>query len=515
MKLTHDAMDVLAAIARMRGITPSPRNLDAFYAHLFSQQRALVTSPHRFKCTRAGRRAGKSVALAYWLAAGWETRPGQVSCYIARTRGHARDIIWDALKDLNDSWKWGAVTNEMRLEMRFPNGYQIWLRGAENVRQAEKLRGCFYWRVAIDEAHLYPDFLLRHLWFKVIRPLLADLMGECIFSGTPGYELDGLWFHRSLDPEEFPDEAEKGGFDQWPTFSWDMRVNPFLPDPEGEWRGVLEESGWTEDDPDFVREWRGQWVRNATQKCYDVFAAERNTYLEEDFDDWDDWVGGAPLLRTVIGVDIGWEDGCGFAVAQKRADGPGIRVREAFREVEMDDTDIARALKRLMRKYKTRFVFVDSKGNKNTCMSLRAFGVPAQPAVGGEKRPRIEYVRALLKSGNVRAHAQDAIDLIGDWQSLPWGYKRTVDVDGNQYMTKVGHKEGFVDECADAVMNALMMFSQQFIARLDKEPPKPGDDGYTEHVEQEERERLEARKRARDGERGGQKRKPRRRKKRG
>lgn len=511
MQITYEVMDLLAEIAKSRGIMPTAKGLDELHRHVSLQQKALITHQSRFRCTRAGRRAGKSVALGYWLCGGWETRPGQHSLFVARTRGHARDILWDTLKDLNEQWHWGASTNEQRLEMTFPNGYTVRLRGCENVKQAEKMRGTFYWRVAIDECHLYPDHLLRHLWVKVIRPLLSDLLGECIFSGTPGYDLDGLWFTKSLDPEEFPEEAKKSGYDQWPTFCWDMRQNPYLPDPEGEMAAVLAENCWAPDNPDFQREWLGKWVRNAAEKCYDVFDALQNTYLEEDLDAPRLWSPGAPGLRTVIGVDVGWEDGCGFAVAQKRFDSPTIRIPEAHRECEMDDIAIAHFIKGLMRKYKTRWVYMDSKGNKNTCMSMRSLGVPAEPAVGGEKRPHIEYIRSLLKAGTLQAHAQDASELIDEWKFLPWGFKRSRDVDGNEYLHKAGHKEGFVDETADAAINSIIMFTQKYVERLEEAAPAPGTPEYTAHVERQERESVRSKAHRNERESGGRKRASRRR----
>lgn len=449
-----------------------------------------MDSGYRWQCARAGRRAGKSHATAYWLTDGWQVRPGQICLFVARTRGHARDIIWDVLQELNEREGWGAkLLENPRLEMVFPNGYRIRLRGAETLKEVEKLRGPKYWRVVIDESHTFPDQLYRHLITKVVQPALTDLRGELILSGTPGYELSGMWFELSADPEDFP--TELAGKEPWPTWSWDMRDNPFIPDPEAEMAEARRLNNWEEDHPDYLREWLGMWVRNTVEKVYaDVYDPERNTYLDVDYErEGALWRPGVEGLKTVISVDIGWEDGCGFSVCQKRIDSTVIRSPETYRTVGIDDHAIASECKRLMRKYKTRWVFVDSKGNKVTCMSLRAFGVPAEPAVGGEKRPNIQFVRSLLQQGNLVAHAQECADLIGDWQVLPWGYTKTRDADGNEFRHKSGHREGWIDECADALMKGAIMFSQRYQERIEEDPPL-GTDARQQLEDERERERL-------------------------
>lgn len=487
-----DSGDIFAALAVDSGFVPDDPEFERMLEFLHPRQREFAAFKGRRRCARAGRRAGKSFAVAYWLSQSWKVRPGQISLFTARTIGHARDILWEVLKDMCRRWEWGDVDkmfNESRSECTFPNGYQIRLRGCENIKQAEKMRGPHYWRVAIDEAHTYPDQLLRHLIIKVIQPALADLSGELSLSGTPGYDLTGYWFEKSLDPELFPKEAEACNYAQWPTFHWDMRDNPHIPDAIGEMEAIKDENGWDDSNPDFVREWLGQWVKNATEKVYSYYDPMTCTYLDDDgqFDPLL-WAPGTEGLRSVIGCDVGWEDGCGFAVVQKRYDSPIIRVVRSWSECELDDHAIARHLKSLMREFKTRWVYIDSKGNKITAMTMQSYGIPAEPAVGGEKRPRIEYVRALHNTGRLKAHAHKCVDLIGEWTSLPWGYTKKT-ADDIVTMVKAGHREGWVDEAADATMNAVLMFSQKYQDRL-VEPPKRGTPEWEEAQALKERERA-------------------------
>lgn len=475
---------------------PEARQLLEF---AFEEQRGFITDEARRKCALCPRRAGKSYAVGLWLCIGWRFRPGQKSLFIARTIAHARDILWDVLKDLDRKWEWGCKFNEARSEMHFPNGYVIRLRGVGTLREAEKIRGGHYWRVAIDEAHLYEEALLQFLITSVVEPALVDLLGELCLTGTPGYVLAGFWFEKTAPRDEFPDA--KGA--PWPTHRWSMLDNPHLPDPEGELAQVLLEHGWTEDHPEVIREWKGRWVRDDGALVY-TYDPVRHSYLDGDgrFDERQ-WARNTQGLKSVIGVDTGWSDGNGFCVAQKRHDGPTIRIPVAFRCGEMTDHEIARTIKQLMHRFGTRHVFMDSSTILQE--SMHNYGVPARKAIKGEKRPRIEYVRSLQASDNVCIHAQDAADLAGEWQTLPWGYKlskrleatrggtRDDESQGAQLGERIGHKEGFIDETADATLYAVLPLTQKFRAVLDEPEAKPGSPEWMEEQDRKARQRAENR----------------------
>lgn len=436
------------------------------FGSLHAEQQAFLSNPARFKCALAGRRGGKSYVVAYWLLQGWRYRPGQVSLFVARSIGHARDILWDLLKALNRRWEWGAQAHEGRLEMTFPNGYQIRLRGAQNLSQVERIRGPSYWRVALDEVHLYPDRLLRFMFTSIIRPALADHLGEMIMTGTPGYDLQGMWFERTLDPEQFPDKAGDPKKVQWPTHRWTILDNPHIPDAEQELEDVLSENNWSPTNPEFLREWRGLWVEDVGALVY-PYRSPVNVFNANDYPEgyWKPGTG----VKSVIGVDVGWEDGCGFAVSQKRADAPKIVVPKAYSEVHLTDHQIAQHIKVLMREYQTQNVYIDSSGNKITAMTMRNYGIPAEPCIKGEKRPRIEYMRGLLLDGNLQIDPENAADLVGEMQTLPWEMKK-MNEKGTNVMRKVGHREGWIDECCDATLASVMMHSQRWVK------PKPKKD---------------------------------------
>ena len=494
-----ELIGLLAEDAMSAGCMPDDPQVKRMLAFAFSEQREFISDESRKKCALCPRRAGKSYAVGIWLCLGWMFRPGQRSMFIARTIAHARDILWDVLKDLDRRWEWGASFNESRSEMTFPNGYRIRLRGVSTMREAEKIRGGHYWKVAVDEAHLYEEALLQFLLKSVIEPALIDLRGMLTLTGTPGYVLAGLWFEATAPRDEFPDA--KG--EPWPTHRWSMLDNPHLPDAQGELDRLMREHGWDEDHPEVVREWKGRWVKDDGALVY-IYDPVRHSYLDGDgtFDERQ-WVKGSQGMRTVIGVDTGWSDGNGFVVAQKRFDSPRIRIPVGFRCGEMTDHEIARTIKKLMHEYGTRHVFMDSSTILQE--SMHNYGVPAKKAIKGEKRPRIEYVRSLQATENICIHAQDASDLAGEWQTLPWGYKLSKALEGTvrqggtrddesrdaQLGERIGHKEGFIDETADAALYAVMPLTQKFQAILDEaERPKPGSPEWLDEQDRLARQRA-------------------------
>ncbi len=464
----EDPFDLLLRLGASVGVLlPDPR-WGEMCEHMHAKQRAFVIDPSKRKCAVAGRRAGKSFGIIFWLLEHWRSFPGKTSLFIAQTRDHAQSILWDDLKAVCRKWGLKVKYNETRLEARFENGYKIRLRGCENLKQAEKMRGPHYWRVCIDECHLFPDALLRHLINRVIDPALMDLDGELALCGTPGYDEIGLWYEATCKGQT---ESEDEDSVSWSTHSWNCLDNTFI-NGAAYIEKKKRENKWSDDNPELVREYYGHWVRDPNARIY-TYDPEKNLYWEEN------WEPGAEGLRTVIGVDVGWHDGCGFTVAQKRSDGAEIRFPVSYSEVHLDDPKIAREIKKLMRRFKTRHVRVDSKGGgRVTCESLKHYGVPAEPAIGGEKRPRIEYLRGLLIDGNAKLHPEEASQLAGELVTLPWEIHKTTG-------EKIGHKEGYIDECTDAAINAALELSQTWIQK--REQPAEGTPEHDELVAKKER----------------------------
>jgi len=127
------------------------------------------------------RRAGKTYAAVNELVSralyvNVEKRPNPFYGYIAPYRTQAKQIAWTILKDAVADIP-GAKVYESELYVKLPNGAQIKLFGADDP---DSLRGFYFDGVILDE---YGD--MKSTMWAVVRPMLSDRKGWCVFMGTP------------------------------------------------------------------------------------------------------------------------------------------------------------------------------------------------------------------------------------------------------------------------------------------------------------------------------------------
>lgn len=251
-------------------------------ATLYDKQReAFLDHAARRMAGLCTRRAGKTFGgIREFVAYALENAKSR-QLYINETRDEAKALAWDepddgiisvldgfGLKrgekrgDDGDFW-----ANETELIVRFRNGSIIKLFGADDERQIDKLRGRKWNRAWIDEAGK-----MRHLQALIQRVLgasMADFDGQIWMTLTPSLEAAGY----AYDVTRQDGQRAPG----WVVYEWSVVDNPFFgATPEERWARTaakaLEENGWTEDEPDFQREWLGRWVITDANYVYPVHA---------------------------------------------------------------------------------------------------------------------------------------------------------------------------------------------------------------------------------------------------
>lgn len=252
---------------------------------LFPQQRALLDDPAKTKAGCCSRRAGKTwVASAALYQAADETSRS-INPYLALTAKNARYVLWPILKLFNERYQLGMKLHEHELVALHPNGSQILLVGADDVRKVEHLRGLKCRRVIIDEAQAYPKMLLRYLIEDVLDAALLDCDGDLWLLGTPNAACAGH-FHDLIHGTN-PEVASV------PSHHWTVLDNMHIPHAS-EWLGRKRaERKWTEDNPTYRREYLGQWVKDRSSM---VFRFDRAVHMLTDIPAAD---------RRVVGVDLG------------------------------------------------------------------------------------------------------------------------------------------------------------------------------------------------------------------
>lgn len=124
------------------------------------------------------RRAGKTVASINDLIikALLENKKHAQYAYIAPYYSQAKSVAWRYLERFAEPVM--VKSNQSELWVELINGARIRLFGADNP---DSLRGNFLDGVVMDEmADMKPS-----VWGAVVRPLLADRRGWCVFIGTP------------------------------------------------------------------------------------------------------------------------------------------------------------------------------------------------------------------------------------------------------------------------------------------------------------------------------------------
>jgi len=146
-------------------------------------QSIVFSHPARFKILNAGRRFGKTFLALIMLFTFAVNHANAICWYVAPTYKQAEQIAWEDLKRLVPE-AYILKKDETDLSITLLNNSVIALRGSDNP---DSLRGPGLDALVLDEA----AFQKSEVW-KVMRPMLADKKGWCLFISTPkGYN----WFY--------------------------------------------------------------------------------------------------------------------------------------------------------------------------------------------------------------------------------------------------------------------------------------------------------------------------------
>lgn len=464
------------------------------------KQRAALADPASRKCFEKGRRGGGSFAVALWLLEEYHRWPGATSLFVALTKEHAKSILWPTLEQLDQKYQLGGTFNALDLSYTLPNGYRILLRAAKDRAQVEKLRGIAggLRRAAVDECGSFigHDQHFRYLLSSVIAPQFMDTHahggGQMVLCGSPGLTPMGFFFEKCTGRNHKGQEVQ-----QWSTHHWTALDNNFV-DAKGYFAEELANGNHILDDTsveevvaelvalngvplsdprwapvlakltsEFRREYLADWVNDTDSLIYQC---KKKNLLPEGFE----LPRGVPW-RIVVAADVGWGDGNGFAVAAKSLRGREIVLLQAYYVPQLDDAQIAAEITALKKAWHTGEAYVDCGGEGDRLVAnLENHGCIVQKAEKPRKRPRIEYVRALLHTGSLQLRPEHCADLIAEWSALPWSED------------KQSHREGYVDDVADAVLMAVNPLSQRFVPAAPVRP-KPGEEGFEAYQEQLEK----------------------------
>lgn len=278
--------------------------IKALRAELFDRQLAFWDDKSRNKAALCTRRAGKTSMWARYCTATALQNPRTIIRIWSINRLRCKQLLWEEFKYLVQRHGIGVHFHDTELTMRFDNGAEIRLLGADKDKEAQKKRGDKTILEVVTEAQLFGPFL-KTLVEDVIEPCLFDLRGTVCLEGTPGPLCVGYWFDvsgrenvRTLWTSVGSEDRTGAG---WSCHRWSVLDNPFLPHAKEELASLKEKKRWTNDNPTYVREWLGKWVADQSALYYD-FDEARNTHERPSSElRGDGW-------QHALGWDIGFHD---------------------------------------------------------------------------------------------------------------------------------------------------------------------------------------------------------------
>lgn len=279
-------------------------------AELFDRQIAFIDDPAREKGALCTRRAGKTQMWSRYAPIVCLRKSRSLVRIWAINRLRAKQLVWEDLKLVCARHKLCTPKdfNETELTVKFPNGSEIRLLGADKDKEAQKKRGDKTDLEVVLEAQLFGPYL-RTLVEEVAGPCLFDTRGTFCLEGTPGPICVGYWFEVSGRDNLSSRWTSVGGKDGvgagWSLHRWSVLNNPHLPHALEELTAIKKKRRWTDENPTYVREWLARWVNDLGILFY-KYDPVRNSY--------EGITPIGPGWEHILGWDLGWRDDMALVV---------------------------------------------------------------------------------------------------------------------------------------------------------------------------------------------------------
>lgn len=354
--------------------------------YLFPEQLHFVKDPARFADAVCSVRAGKTEACAADLIDTSLHMPGTNQYYITLARSSAERIVWPVLKKINTTYALGAFPNEAKLTLKFPNGSTIYLMGANDEAEIEKIRGVSNVAlIYLDEAQAFREHI-KGLVDDIVVKRLYDLNGRCRMIGTPGPVLAGYFYECS----------QSNG---WSHYHWTMFQNPWLFKKSGKTPQELvdedcKRAGVTIDHPSIQRECFGRWVHDPSSLLLQ-YSREVNHYDALPHD----------VYTYILGIDLGTKDADALSLLAYSPASPITWLVEELVTPNQKTDDLAAQIKALQTRYGDMTMIADTGGLGLKVVEdlMYRYGFVIQAADKKGKMGDYRFLNNALRTGLFRA----------------------------------------------------------------------------------------------------------------
>lgn len=348
---------------------------------------------------QSGRRSGKTYgnalkAIKHCLEAsdliGSVYKPRE-AVIVGLTKEKVSEQYWELLKDtIKECHIPTAKINNADLLIKFSNGASIKLAGNNSKAEREKLRGDEYSLIIIDEAQSQQG--LRYLMESIFEPIAYGRDSQIILSGTGALIYGSYW----------SDITDGDAAVKWRHYHNTMQDNPTIANADEVLRQVLIDKGWTEDDPEYVREYLGRNAYDATR----TVIPDRKYYEDEELKNkiWE---------RCVVGLDYGFEDT--NAMIPVLIDNQGVRyVVNDWHQNHCGASDIvakAKEIEEWARSLKVpNVMFIADNSDNSISKDIWRQGVKIQPAYKLDEKVQWRYLKDAMRQGELLIKKGSYID---------------------------------------------------------------------------------------------------------
>tara|TARA_R100000808_G_C2155477_1_gene168149 strand:+ start:11717 stop:13171 length:1455 start_codon:yes stop_codon:yes gene_type:complete len=370
-----------------------------FFKDCFEEQIKFINDKSKLKTALCSRRAGKTHSAAVYLLKEALENPDSECAYIALTRINAKRVMWPKLKQLDRQYSMNINFNNSELTAYLPNGSVIYLTGANDQADIDKLRGSAFVLIIIDECASFGPHM-DELVEEVLEPTLVDHDGTMCLIGTPNAACTGIFYRATTDPDS-----------DYSNHHWTLLENPHIPHAQDWLDKRMKRRNWDNEHPVYLREWRGRWIRSADSLVY-KFNETINLYDSLPVLDYD--------FEYILGVDLGFNDATAFTICAFNRYLPTLYLVYEMKKVGMIPAEIADHIKHLSNSHKFVRIVMDTGGlGKSIAEEFRIrYNIPVHAASKHDKFSYIELLNSDLRSGFVKVPPDSSI--IDEWNLLQW-----------------------------------------------------------------------------------------------
>lgn len=365
------------------------------------------------------RRAGKTWGVTRKILKVCENKPEALVGYLTKTRDWAEELVWEPLQKIAAERGIGRDFNNSKLRGVLRNGSKIRLAGAKDKSQTEVLRGFGYDLIVIDEAGSIDPTIMRYVLKDILPAALGENRGQLLLVGTPNESCSG-YFHDMTTKKNTGfsmhhwTQRENVEFPLWAgcdPADRDRLVDEYLASERREW-------GYSETDPEYLREYCGIWAKNEELFIYRITEDNlRNPPTEN--------------LRYVLALDIGWHDMTAWELVGYDSHEQKMYEVDSTQEQHLTFDDIADRTLQYAEDYELDSVVVDTAGAGKVVQDSLArelsarFRVPCKAAEKNRKGTNMKFLasdfRALKAFLLPDGVCQDQL------KSLQWNEHRLVE----------------------------------------------------------------------------------------